>query len=143
MVLQITIQEYEMFYKVKAKCGHVGRNNYIEKTFYVTAHSGKEAARKVRYLPRVKHDRKDAILSVEQISRPEFVEGNAANSIDKYFKVTNSSEQRLLKAVDPGEIRPEPHRKKYKKKRDVSYIMKRMKILQKQYDKMMSEVVYG
>ena len=51
-----------MFYRVKAKCGHVGRNNYIVKNFYVVASSGKEAAHKVRYFPRVKHDRKDAYL---------------------------------------------------------------------------------
>ena len=37
-----------MYYKVLAKCGHVGRNNYIEKDFFIKANSGKEAAYRVR-----------------------------------------------------------------------------------------------
>ena len=36
------------YYKVYAKCGHVGRNSYILKWFYVKAESGSEAAKKVR-----------------------------------------------------------------------------------------------
>ena len=58
-----------MFYKVTAKCGHVGRNNYIEKDFFVKADSGRDAALIVRCKPRVKHDRKDAILSVKRESQ--------------------------------------------------------------------------
>ena len=132
-----------MFYKVKAKCGHVGRNRYIEKWFYVIAPSGKEAARKVRYLPRVKHDRKDAILDVEQISRDEFTVGVESSRCDNYFKVTSSSEQRLLGAVDPQDVRQEPQRANFRKPRNVDYILKRRKILEKQYEAMISEVMYG
>lgn len=33
------------YFKVEAKCGHVRRNNYILKEFYVKAESKKEAAR--------------------------------------------------------------------------------------------------
>ncbi len=57
------------YFKVTAKRGHVGRRHYIVKAFYIEANSGKEAAFKVRYTPRVKHDRKDAILSVEAITK--------------------------------------------------------------------------
>ncbi|MGN1372736.1 MAG: hypothetical protein ACI4VK_01660 [Candidatus Coproplasma sp.] len=56
-----------MYFEVQAKCGHVGRHNYVIKNFYVKAESGKEAARKIRLAPRVKHDRKDAIIRVKQI----------------------------------------------------------------------------
>ena len=55
-------------YEVCAKCGHVGRYNYVDKIFAVKASSGKEAAAKVRNFPRVKHDHKDAIL-------PELLKG--------------------------------------------------------------------
>ena len=56
------------YYKVLAKCGHVGRHRYITKWFYVKASSGKEAAYIVRYKPRVKHDHKDAIREVVSIN---------------------------------------------------------------------------
>lgn len=132
-----------MFYRVKAKCGHVGKNHYIEKKFYVIASSGKEAACKVRYFPRVKHDRKDAILSVESISQDEFNMGVANNRADKYFNVTNSSEQRLLGAVDPNDVRQEPQRENYKKTRNRDFVMKQKKILERQYNQMLAEAIYG
>lgn len=132
-----------MFYKVKAKCGHVGRNHYIEKWFYVIASSGKEAAYKVRYLPRVKHDRKDAILSVEQISHDEFTVGVKNNRSDGYFNVRNSSEQRKLGAVDPKDVLQEPLSGDFRKPRDVAYIMKRKKKLERHYEKMLLEAIYG
>ena len=131
-----------MYYKVRAKCGHVGRNHYIEKQFYVEASSGKEAAFKVRYLPRVKHHHKDAIRCVEKVSCEEYCMGIENNMTDSYFKVTNSSKQRLLGAVNPMEIRHEDRRENFKKTRNVDYIMKRNKILERQYDKMLSEAIY-
>lgn len=54
------------YYKVRAKCGHVGRNNYIIKPFFVKANDGKEAAKIVRNTPRVKHDHKYAIIDVKE-----------------------------------------------------------------------------
>ena len=57
------------YYKVDAKCGHVRRGHYIVKAFYIKADNGKEAAAKVRMLPRVKHDWKDAINEVKKISQ--------------------------------------------------------------------------
>lgn len=132
-----------MYYKVRAKCGHVGRNRYVEKNFYVTASSGKEAAFKVRYLPRVKHHHKDAILNVKQISHNEFCEGVEISRDDCYFKATNSTEQRLFGAIKPDDIRHEPQPTARRKTRNVDYIMKRRKILERQYDKMLEEAIYG
>lgn len=132
-----------MYFKVKAKCGHVGRNNYIEKLFYVVADSGKEAAYNVRFQPRVKHDRKDAILSVEKISKEEFELGVKYFKTDMYFHVSNSTEQRLVGAVNPQEIKREPTRCKYGKKRNISFLIKRIKIIENQYREMLSEVCYG
>ena len=132
-----------MFFRVQAKCGHVGRNKYIEKSFYVKASSGKEAAHIVRYRPRVKHDHKDAILSVEHITQNEFKKGIEINRSDKYFNVTNSSDQRMLSAVDPEDIRIEVKRTNTKKTRDVEHKIKKIKILEEQYDKMLMESIYG
>lgn len=56
------------YFKVKAKCGHVTRNKFITKSFYVKAESKKEASLKTRYAPRVKHNQKYAILGCEEIS---------------------------------------------------------------------------
>ena len=44
------------YYNVTAKCGHVGRENYIPISFAVKAQSAKEASKRVRNFPRVKHD---------------------------------------------------------------------------------------
>ena len=92
------------YYRVLAKCGHVRRNNYILKNFYLKAFTAKEAAFVVRYLPRVKHDKKDAIKNVEEISFEEYEAGRLENNLDPYFKVKNSSEQRLFCQFEEGEI---------------------------------------
>ena len=131
-----------MYYKVRAKCGHVGRHHYIEKLFFVEASSGKEAARKVRNSPRVKHHHKDAIRCVEKVSCEEYCLGIENNMMDSYFQVTNSSAQRLLGAVNPMEIQHENKHEDFKKTRNVDYIMKRNKIIERQYDKMLSEAIY-
>ena len=77
------------YFKVAAKCGHVRRGHYIIKDFFVKAEDGKQAAYIVRFLPRVKHHRKDAIISVESIDEDEFIKGREIQSRDLYFKVTN------------------------------------------------------
>lgn len=105
------------------------------------ASSGKEAAYRVRYFPRVKHDRKDAIISVKQISHVTV--GVRNSRADSYFNVRNSSEQRRLGAVDPQDIRDELPRHIAKRTRNVDYIIKRSKILERHYDKMLSEAIYG
>lgn len=132
-----------MYYKVKAKCGHVGRNNYIEKDFFVKAESGREAAFKVRHLPRVKHDRKDAIIFVETISYDEYLYGVKCSRDDKYFLVTDSTTQRLSAAVDESEIQREDKHNEIKRTRNVEFVMRRQKIMEKQYKKMILEAAYA
>lgn len=83
------------YYEVKAKCGHVGKNNYIIKSFYVYAASGSEAALITRKIPRVKHDRKDAIVSVTKITEEEYEQGINKNSNDLYFQVSNKQDQTM------------------------------------------------
>lgn len=81
------------YYRVEAKCGHVGRNNYIVKTFYVYGEDGKDAAAYVRALPRVKHNHKDAIQDVCEISFDEYVAGKTKNHNDPFFSVDNKQDQ--------------------------------------------------
>lgn len=103
------------YYDVEAKCGHVGRNNYIIKHFFVSAENGKEAAYKTRLLPRVKHHHKDAIRSVTEIDYNEFVKGLDRNNLDPYFLVNNISEQRASCAFESNEIKKEEKEIVYKK----------------------------
>ena len=88
--------EFEKYFMVIAKCGHVGRKNYIPVKFAVVAESGKEAAKKVRQFPRVKHDHKDAILDVRCITLEEFLEIKEINENDPYLKCHSRQEQNLI-----------------------------------------------
>ena len=103
------------YYEVEAKCGHVGRNNYIIKKFYVCANDGKDAALKVRYSPRVKHHHKDAIKSVTEIDYDSYIFGLNARKNDPYFLVHNSLEQRIACKFDKNEIIRENQETTYKK----------------------------
>ena len=85
-----------MMYEVIAKCGHVGRNQYVLKTIPVIAASGVEAAAKIRKLPRVKHDHPDAIREVRIIDAPRYWELTKAYQDDPYFKCRSIQEQRAL-----------------------------------------------
>lgn len=84
------------YFKVIAKCGHVRRNNYVLKAFYIEASSKKEAARIIRYTPRVKHNHKDAIREVIAISLEDYCQGKKVMSEDPYFNVHSRQEQELL-----------------------------------------------
>ena len=131
------------YYKVGAKCGHVRRGHYIIKDFFVRAEDGKEAAHKVRFLPRVKHDWKDAIISVRSIDRDEFLQGIELQHHDLYFKVTNSSEQKLYGAIDYEQVfdYDEPEINKKKKDKDVMFYNKMARIQRKDLRQRLAEVL--
>ena len=88
-------------YEVCAKCGHVGRNYYVDKIFAVRASNGREAARIVRNFPRVKHHHKDAIRYVVQIDEARFFEIHRINDEDPYFHCHNIQEQRQMCKITP------------------------------------------
>ena len=83
------------YYSVEALCGHDGKGRCIRKNFGVTAENGKEAAKKGRLIPRVKHDARKAILSVEEISYYEFLALISKNKTDPYLMAKNIQEQRM------------------------------------------------
>lgn len=88
--------EFEKYFMVIAKCGHVGKKHYIPIKFAVVAESGKDAAKKARQIPRVKHNHKDAILDVKEITKEEFFEIKHINENDPYLKCKSRHEQNLI-----------------------------------------------
>jgi hypothetical protein len=86
------------FYEVTAKCGHVGKRRYYRGLFYVRAEDGRSAAAIVRMLPRVKHNRKDAIIAVVEVDYVAYKKGNATHRLNPYFCCRSNQEMRLILA---------------------------------------------
>lgn len=84
-------------YSVLCKCGHVGRHRYMPIQFPIIAETKKEAAKIARKLPRVKHDHKDAIKEVRQISKSEYENLIRNNNEDPYLKFKSSYQQKPYK----------------------------------------------
>jgi hypothetical protein len=95
------------FFEVAAKCGHVGRGRYYQGLFYVRAENGKAAAAIVRMMPRVKHNRKDAIIAVTRVDYAVYKKGNAAHRRNPYFDCHNIQEQLLILAKLTRDIHSE------------------------------------
>lgn len=88
------------FFEVVCKCGHVGKKRYIEIHFPIMATSRKEAARKARDIPRVKHDYKDAILNVVKIDQERYNELSEMNNYDPYLHCSCIQDQNLIDISD-------------------------------------------
>lgn len=84
------------YYAVEAKCGHIGKGQYILITFPIKAFCAKDAAYKARYMPRVKHDHKDAIRSVKEITYETYQEIVQINNDDQYLKCKSRHEQNAI-----------------------------------------------
>ena len=119
----------EKFYIVSAKCGHVGRKNYITIDFPVKATSGKEAAQKAKQQPRVKRHRKDAIESVYEVSKGEYQKQRLINNQDNYLKVKSKQGQKQFCTDLHKRI------KKHKVDKDEQYQVKRKARVQYQMKK--------
>lgn len=125
----------EKYYKVTAKCGHVGRKKYIKIDFPIKASSGKEAAKRARDYPRVKHDHKDAIINVVKISKEQYFELKRKNKIDPYLNSNNIQEQRRKAPNLDDRLDIDPHNvendKKiiHRKRKNVSYKRKKNAII--------------
>ena len=89
-------------------------NNYIIKTFAICAENGREAASRVRWMPRVKHHAKDAILSVKEINEFEYEEIIEINHNDNYFKCESIQDQNAMCDLD-DEIYRNEEKATYKK----------------------------
>jgi putative cell wall-binding protein len=120
-------------YAVTAQFGHVGRGKYIPKTIAILAESGEEAAEKVRWMPRVKHHRKDAIIDVRKISEEEYQILKEENRSDPYFKVNSKQEQEeMCDGIEELVIeyeKPDLKQRKIERDNKVKFKMKKQKII--------------
>ena len=82
------------YFAVTVKFGHVGQHKCIIKTVPLTAESGKEAAYLARWMPRVKHHDKHAIIDVKEIDLEAYFILMIEKSLDPYFQCKNIQEQR-------------------------------------------------
>lgn len=130
------------YYLVTAKCGHVGRKKYIPITFGVKAASKKLAALRTKEIPRVKRDKKDAILEVTEVGYNEFMQVISINNKDRYLSAKNIQQQRQFfdeivnRIVSEGKIE-EVKRSKKERKEFVKYIQKKQRI---QHNHFMEEI---
>ena len=85
-----------MYCKVLVKCGHVGINNCINIWLPIEATNRKDAAAKARWMPRVKHHHKDAILNVSEISKEEYYELIEINNNDPYLNCHSKQDQNCI-----------------------------------------------
>jgi len=115
------------YFKVVAKCGHVGRNQYIPQSFAVMAESGEEAAKKTRNIPRVKHHKKDAILSVEEITFEQYLEIKELNDNNPYFKCSSKQDQKRLCDLEGLVVKEVPRSKKNNKETRVVRVKYKIK----------------
>lgn len=85
------------YYLVTTKCGHVGKNHYIEIIFPVKAETGRDAARIARQFPRVKHHHWDAIKDCQKVSKRLYDRQIEINHNDPYLQVKSKREQNKIK----------------------------------------------
>ena len=120
------------YYKVVAKCGHVGRRKYIPIIFAVVAENGKDASKLVRQYPRVKHNHKDAILRCDKITFEEFLQIKEINNNDPYLHCQNKQEQNMFCDLQ-NRIKEDSCKNKNYKKEDrlsrVTYKLAKYKII--------------
>jgi hypothetical protein len=102
------------YFKVTAKCGHVGKGNYVPVAFAVKAESRSAASQKVMTYHRVKKQLNDAIISCEEIDRDSYKELVQANKEFKYLQCKCNRQQREIEGFDSlickNEYREERHK---------------------------------
>ena len=90
----------QKYFEVQAMCGHVGKRKYITISFPVAADNGREAAEITRRFPRVKHNHKNAILSVKEITFESYLQLKQTNAQDPYLMCKNIQQQRQIADLD-------------------------------------------
>lgn len=86
------------YYLVTAMCGHVGKKKYVPINFAVAAANPMEAMELTRRIPRVKHDRRNAILNIQPITYEAYLLQRKANREDPYLQARTED---AIKAI-PG-----------------------------------------
>lgn len=117
-------------FRVTVKCGHVRKNQYIPITFAVKAENGKEASTIARWIPRVKHHNKNAVLECVEIDQEEFQRINLVNKNNPYLKCSSKQEQkRLIPDLDDLVINEVTEKRNHNKHSDrIQYILRKQKL---------------
>lgn len=84
------------YFKVTCKCGHVGKEFFIAIDFPIVAQNRKDASAIARYIPRVKHHHKDAIIDCKEITKEEFYTIKNQNKSNPYLRCSNVQEQNMI-----------------------------------------------
>ena len=86
------------YWAVQAKCGHVGRKHFIPVVFALRSFSdsARDAAEIARWLPRVKHRQKDAIMNVKPLSFEDYRNLKNQNNQDPFLHCKNVQELRCI-----------------------------------------------
>jgi len=128
----IFIEDGLKFFIVSAKCGHVGRSHYIPIDFPTKATDAKTAAQQVKKIGRVKHDHKDAILKVTQVSKKEYLEQSISNKNDPYLAAKSKHEQNEIIDLIKNRFINDPQ---YKPKKNKKFIVSKKSKLSSNYKK--------
>lgn len=83
------------YYEVVCKGGHVGLSNYFPMHLFIAAENGREAAAIARQTPRVKHDRKDSIISVCTLPYEDYITKRHEHLRNGYYR--SRSKQEMLR----------------------------------------------
>ena len=100
---------------------------FIRINFPIIATCGKDASSIARYIPRVKHDHKDAILDCKEISFEEHQELQRINNNDPYLKCECKQEQEMIESF-ASRLELEPRfliKEKKTKRESVEYRLKK------------------
>ncbi|MBQ6730837.1 MAG: hypothetical protein IJR08_02900 [Bacilli bacterium] len=136
-------QKRKKYYAVHCRCGHAGVNCYVEIVFGVIAGNGKEASAIARRIPRVKHNKKNAIIDCYEISREEYDQIIKANRNDPYLKCKNIQEQRMIYGFESRIIKePEKQILRKTKKERKSFVEYKLKKQKQRIDELNDANIY-
>ena len=82
-----------MFVKAVFRGGHVGKGKYYEMTRYLIINSMTDVLMVARTMPRVKKNGR-ALISCEQISKGEYLEGKFRETQDPYLNTMKNTGQK-------------------------------------------------
>lgn len=125
----IELKSNKKHFRVTAKCGHVKKNQYIPITFAISAKNGEEAAKIARWIPRVKHHNKFAIIECVEIDYDNFIKIKKKNDKNSYLKCSSKQDQKRLLPNIEEYIEQEPIQET-NKNRDyerIYYLLKKQK----------------
>ena len=135
------------YFSVKAKCGPVGRMNCVWVDFAVVAENAKEAAKIARNLGRVKHQHKDSIASVKELSLEDYIELREQNFNDPFLHCNSKQEQQQIAGfdvrVDADEYNINKHAQRRTKKESLEYRTKKLQLIDKNMIQSMREYMMG